>query len=62
MCGCYCGGEWKVIRRDVLTTEEGTKVIIHFKCRLCGYTFQSDEMDDEKDYDDLRDAVHWEVD
>jgi tRNA(Ile2) C34 agmatinyltransferase TiaS len=46
-----CEHLWKCYRRDKLTTDEGTKVLLFFRCKLCGYKFESDDFeDDEKDY------------
>lgn len=47
---CKCGGDWKLIRKDKQTTDAGTKVILHFRCKSCGFKFQTDEIDEELDY------------
>ena len=50
---CEFGHSWKVVRKDKLTTDEGTKVLIQFKCKVCGFQVTSDELeDDEKDYEE----------
>ncbi len=50
---CEFGHSWKVVRKDKLTTDEGTKVLAHLKCKVCGFQFTSDEFeDDEKDYEE----------
>lgn len=60
------GHQWKCYRKDRLTNDENTTLILFFRCKVCGFQFNSADSDevnvDEKDYDDLRDAVHWEVD
>lgn len=49
--GCKCGGDWKVLRKDKQCTDEGTVVILHLKCKLCGAVFQTDELEDEHDFE-----------
>ena len=51
---CFCGGEFKVIRRDTEIRDEGVFLILHFKCKLCGKEFTSDLMEQEKDWEGLK--------
>lgn len=49
---CEFGHVWKVTRKDKLCTEEGTLVIVFFRCRVCGCAFSSDEAElEEKDFE-----------
>lgn len=50
---CELGHCWKVVRRDKLTTENGTMVILFFRCKVCGFAYSSDEAElEEKDYEE----------
>lgn len=42
----WIGHQWKVYRRDILTTNEGSKEILFFRCKICGFTFNT--ADDEE--------------
>lgn len=48
------GHQWKVYRRDKLCTDEGTKMILFFKCKICSCKFDTSDdeemIDDEHDY------------
>ena len=47
------GHIWKPYRKDKQTTDEGTKLILYFKCKICGAKFDTagEEMElEEKDY------------
>lgn len=54
------GHIWKVYRKDRLTTDYDTQIILYMKCKVCGIIFNtSDNLDediiyDEKDWDGLR--------
>jgi hypothetical protein len=49
---CELGHCWKVVRRDKLTTESGTMVIVFFRCKVCGFAYSSDEAElEEKDFE-----------
>jgi len=51
---CFCGGEFKPTRKDTLCLENKVVQIIHFKCKLCGQFFYSDEKEKELDWEGLR--------
>ena len=53
VCALY-GHIWKPYRKDKQTTDEGTKLILYFMCKVCGITFNTvgEEMEvEEKDYE-----------
>jgi hypothetical protein len=48
------GHIWKMWRKAILTTEEGSKQILYFRCKICGFKFDNSDDEelefDEKDY------------
>jgi hypothetical protein len=51
---CGCGGSWRVVRRDVQMTDDGSFVILHLRCKLCGATCSTDLLECENDWEGLK--------
>ena len=52
------GHIWKCYRKDKLTTDYGTQIILYMRCKVCGIEYNTSDSDDiiwdEKDWDGLR--------
>jgi len=45
------GHNWKIVQKQKQTTDGGTTLILFFKCRICGATFNTAD-DDEKEFEE----------
>ena len=48
---CFCGSEMKVVRRDKQCLEDGTFVVLFFRCPSCHKFIVSDLLESEMDYE-----------
>jgi hypothetical protein len=50
MGNCEFGCSWKCYRKDKVCSDEGTRLILFFRCKVCGAKF--DTVDEENDFDE----------
>jgi 5-methylcytosine-specific restriction endonuclease McrA len=52
------GHQWKCYRKDKICSDEGTQLILFFRCKICGCKFDTADAEeinfDEKDYEEKK--------
>jgi len=51
---CFCGGDYKVFRRQTLCLTDQVYQIVDYKCKLCGQMAYGDLQPKENDWEGLK--------